>query len=375
MSRRRIDPTPQATNAVSGLTHRDRTHLAVATGTTVTAGVIASANGSDLLTLIVSAFALAALATLLARAASQVGQQVGIRRTLPAALSSVPVLIVLIQAISAGQFEIAKATIVGGVLANVLLVPGIATILAGRTHSVVSIGSGSARRLAILLLLGSFATLTPSFAATLHGPASGNEIRLSQIMAVLLLLVATLGAVSAFTPAGNTLAASVAATSSRVESRSAGSWPFALAVGVGVLSLLGIVVDSAWLINSTAGAAESLNTSMTLVGLVVVAIAATATENLTAFSRANRGEVSHSTELGFQAAVTTLIAATPIAVLLSGLLTSGTFALILPAMMMFALLAGALIGVLVVLDTEVVWLEGAALITAYLGIIAAFWWG
>jgi Ca2+/H+ antiporter len=79
--------------------------------------------------------------------------------------------------------------------------------------------------------------------------------------------------------------------------------------------------------------------------------------------------------LGFQAAVTTLLAATPIAVLLSTFVTAGTFALIFPSMMMFALLAAAFIGVLVVLDTDVVWLEGAALIIAYFGIVAAFWWG
>ena len=374
MSRRRIYPTPEPATT-NGLSHRDRTHIAVAAGLAITSGIISSSNGSALLTLLVSATALAALATLLARAASQVGQHVGIRRTLPAALASAPILIVLVQAISAGAFEVAKATIVGSVLANVFLVPGIATILAARTHTVTSIGSSSARRLAILLLLGTFATLLPSFTATLHAPAAGHELQLSQIISVLLLVIASLGAISAFTPAGNTLAASVAATSSRVQSRETGNWRLGLALGIVVLTLAAIVADSAWLINATSGAASSLGTSTTFVALLFVAISASATENLTAFVRANSGDPSFSTELGFQAAVTTLLAATPIAVLLSSFVAAGTFALIFPSMMMFALLAAAFIGVLVVLDTDVVWLEGAALIIAYFGIVAAFWWG
>jgi Ca2+:H+ antiporter len=56
-------------------------------------------------------------------------------------------------------------------------------------------------------------------------------------------------------------------------------------------------------------------------------------------------------------------------------LVGATFTLVLSPLLITVLFAAALVAVLVVIDGESTWFEGATLLVLYVLIATAFWWG
>src|SRR3954453_6810869 len=140
---------------------------------------------------VVSAVALALLASLVGHAVDALGDRLGAGATgvLQSALGNLPELFVCIFALRAGLYDVVRAALVGSVLANVLLVLGLAFIVGGRRHGTQTFGTARARTLSLLLVLSVFAWLIPSLTSALHTPASGHEEVLSTVTAVLLLVL------------------------------------------------------------------------------------------------------------------------------------------------------------------------------------------
>lgn len=65
----------------------------------------------------------------------------------------------------------------------------------------------------------------------------------------------------------------------------------------------------------------------------------------------------------------------PVLVLVSPLIGATGFTLVFPPLLMAALAITAVITVVVVIDGESTWLEGAALMALYAVVATAFWWG
>jgi Ca2+:H+ antiporter len=109
-------------------------------------------------------------------------------------------------------------------------------------------------------------------------------------------------------------------------------------------------------------------------GLVVVAIAGNAVENVVGVQLAARNRPDFAISVILSSSLQVALALTPVLVFAS-LFFSTHLTLVFPTLLAFSLLMAAAIGAMVVYDGESTWPEGAILVGLYVVIAASFWWG
>ena len=175
---------------------------------------------------------------------------------------------------------------IGSILANILLVLGLAFVVGGLKHGTQTFSAPSARLLVTLMLLSVGVMLLPSLTAVLHTPAAQHEVGLSRIAAVVLLLVFAAS-----------IPASLRASNSQPAEPSSAEPPrWSLGLSIGVLTATGVLaaVVSDWFVTALQPAIVTLHMSQTFAGLVVVAIAGNAVENVVGLQLARQNKVDYA---------------------------------------------------------------------------------
>jgi len=183
------------------LTRRDRIMITITVVAAVAAGVLHFAHVNAVLAFIVSALSLATLASLVGRSVEALGDRVGPNATgiLQTALGNLPELFVILFALRAGLYGVVKATIVGSILSNALLVLGLAFVVGGIKHGRQRFAADDGRTLGLMFTLAVFILAVPSLTAAVHTPAESHERAVSVVVSVVMLalfalsLPATLG--------------------------------------------------------------------------------------------------------------------------------------------------------------------------------------
>jgi Ca2+:H+ antiporter len=110
-------------------------------------------------------------------------------------------------------------------------------------------------------------------------------------------------------------------------------------------------------------------------GLVIVAIAGNAVENVVGIRLAAQNKPDYAVSVILNSALQVALALTPVLVLASFFIGPTPLTLVLPPLLVTALALTALVSAMVVVDGETIWLEGVALVGLYVMIAAAFYWG
>ncbi|MFN8080436.1 MAG: calcium/proton exchanger [Kineosporiaceae bacterium] len=330
---------------------------------------------------VVSAVALALLASLVGRAVEALGDRLGAGATgvVQSALGNLPELFVCIFALRAGLYDVVRAALVGSVLANVLLVLGLAFVVGGLRHGTQKFSATAARTISVLLMLSVFAWMIPSLTAALHSPAESHERALSVVTSIMLLLLFALSLPAATARSHEAHGATEGHAEADAEVATgagggAGEWPMAMAIGVLAIAGVGAAVVSDWFVVALEPAMDAVGLSQAFAGLVVVAIAGNAVENVVGIQLAARNQADYALSVILQSPVQIALVVAPVLVLIAPLV-GATFTLVISPLMVVALFMAAVIAVLIVMDGESNWLEGATLIVLYLLIAASVWWG
>jgi Ca2+:H+ antiporter len=350
---------------VNAISSRDRVLGALALVLTIAAGLVRS--GPGLLAFAVAALALALLATCVGRAVENMGDQVSPAMTgiLQSALGNLPELLILIFALNKGLTGVVQATIVGSILANVALVLGAAFIVGGLKHGTQTFPGPAARDIGLTLLLAVFALAVPSLTSSLHSPAAGHERALSVIVSVVLLIAFALLLVYTLTNG----------TKAEPSAEHHSGWPLWLAIVV--LAVTGVLaaLASDWFVSALEPAIDTLGISDAFAGLVIVAIAGNAVENVVGIQLAAKNRTEAALQVVLQSPIQIAMVVAPVVLLAAPALGAASFTLVLPPLLLAALLLSALIAVFVTFDGESTWYEGVVLIGLYVLLAAAFWWG
>src|SRR6185369_4803900 len=154
-------------------------------------GVLLYSGANSVLTFVVSALALTTLATVVGHATEQLGNYLGPSATgiLQAAVGNLPELFVGFFALQAGLVKVVQSALVGSILANTLLVLGLAFLFGGRKNGTQKFHSERPRAMVMLMVLAVSALVMPTLAHSLHTPASAHEIPLSIAGAIVLLIL------------------------------------------------------------------------------------------------------------------------------------------------------------------------------------------
>ncbi|NIH83304.1 sodium:proton exchanger [Amycolatopsis granulosa] len=315
---------------------------------------------------VLSAVALALLARVVGRGVGALGDRLGPSLTgiVQSALGNLPELFVSLFALRAGLVGVVQSAIVGSILANVLLVLGLAFLVGGLRHGRLTFAAGTARIIGLMLLLSVAALLVPALTAELHSPAAGHENLLSRIVSGVLLV---LFALSLFAPA-------LREPPAGGEAERPAEWPVAAALAVLTAGGVAAAFVSDWFVEGLQPAMTALHISQAFAGLVIVAIAGNAVENVVGIQLAAQGRTDYALSVILQSPLQIALVLAPVIVLAAPLM-GASFTLVLPPLLIAVLVIAVVIVVLVVLDGEGTWFEGAALIALYAIIAAAFWWG
>jgi Ca2+:H+ antiporter len=131
---------------------------------------------------------------------------------------------------------------------------------------------------------------------------------------------------------------------------------------------------SDWFVTALKPATHSLGMSQAFAGLVIVAIAGNAVENVVGVQLAARNRPEFAISVIVNSAMQVALFLTPVLVFAS-LFFAATLTLVFPTLLAVSLLLAAGVGALVVYDGESTWEEGAILVGLYTVIAASFWWG
>jgi Ca2+:H+ antiporter len=239
-------------------------------------GLMHYADANAVAQFFVGIVALALLAWTVGVGTEVVGARFGPATTgvLQSTLGNLPELFIVVFALRAGEIVVAQTSILGSLLANALLVLGL-VIIAGAWKSEDGLMRFHTRLpsdTTMLLMLVVFIIAIISTSLSLDDAASGNAVTISAIGAVLILAVYGVWLAS-YLRAGASEAAAI-------EEHSAPSLAFR--AGLTVLALAGgaAAFVSDWFVAVIDPAVTKLGISKAFTGLVIVAIAGNAVENV-----------------------------------------------------------------------------------------------
>ena len=272
--------------------------------------------------------------------------------------------IIGIVAIQAGLIDIVKASIVGSIISNLLLVLGMAMFFGGLKTVQQKFNATAAKTAGSTLLLTVTALVVPAFflQAPAHMAPLSDEY-LSVIVSVL--LIAAYGAGLLFT----------LKTHAHLYVQEVGKYEAQWSITFSCFVLAIVAVAIAFMSEILVGAIEPLiaqfGWSATFIGVIVLAIIGNAAEHASAVMVAMKNKMDLALQVAIGSATQISMLVAPLLVLIS-LAFPHHLNLIFDGFELAALVLSVLVVNAIVEDGESNWLEGMQLLVAYAIIAAAF---
>jgi Ca2+:H+ antiporter len=304
----------------------------------------------------------------------------GIGGLLNVTFGNAPELIIAFFALLEGLQEVVKASIVGSIIGNVLLVMGAAFVVGGWSRDKQTFSQTAAHAQSAMLTLALAALIFPALFQLIHGgslPGVGDEHvdfgsdleKLSLGVALVLLVSYAAGLWfslkthrAVFNPFGNE------------EDEEAHHWPVRRAALYLALSAVAVGVMSEILVGSISEASEDIGLSEFFVGVFIVAIVGNAAEHWVAVLVAAKDKMDLAVNIAIGSSAQIALFVAPVLVLASFVVGDDPMALVFNGYELGALLFAVLIANLVTQDGESNWFEGVQLLALYavLGLVFYF---
>jgi Ca2+:H+ antiporter len=316
---------------------------------------------------ILAGLALAGLAWVVSFTTEQLGGRFGpaVTGLMQSTLGNLPEFFVVIFALQAGEVVVAETAILGSILVNALLVLGLAIIVGARREKdgIMRFNPRLPNDTATLLLIASFIIVLVGLATQSHDPASHHIRTISIIGAIAILVVYAVWVRQYLT--------TPASVQSQAHDRPRVSATFAvilLAIGGAASAFV-----SDWFVHALQPTIDTLHISRAFAGLVIVAIAGNAVENVVGVVLAAKGQYELAISV-IKNSVAQIAAFLYPALVLVSLLTASTLTFALAPVYIGALFGTAILVWQITGDGEATLFEGTALVATFviLATVAAF---
>jgi len=346
--------------------------------------VLDVAGTSAALIFFVSALGVIPTASLMGRATEELAERSGpgIGGLLNVTFGNAPELIIALFALEKGLHEVVKASLIGSILGNVLLVLG-ASMLAGGLKNTRDGGSQKFDRTAAsaqssMLLLAAVALTMPAIYILVHGdglPKPGAEaidyaskVEWLSFGVALVLIVSYVGGLifslrthrDLFNPA--------------TEGDAHEGEPWTVRRSVILLAIAGVAVGvmSEILVGSISEAAHKIGLSEFFIGAIVVAIVGNAAEHWVAVVVAMKDKMNLAVNIAIGSSAQIALFVAPVLVLLSFVLGPHPMPLVFNGFELGGLIFAVLIANHVTNEGESTWYEGLQLLAVYVVLIITF---
>lgn len=284
-------------------------------------------------------------------------------------------LIVAVVALRAGLVDLVKASLVGSILGNLLLILGLSLVAGGLRRPTLTFNRTAAGTSGAMLLLAGAALVIPALFALVHPAARPEEsLRLSEGVAVV--LVVTYGASLVFS-----LVTHRQLFHGEGEGEGGGGGTShhadALYAPKVALAILGgatafVALESELLVRATETLVQRIGLSELFLGLIVIPLIGNAAEHATAVVVARRGQTDLALQIALGSSTQVALFVAPLLVGV-GVLLGQPMNLVFTGFEVIALGFASLIVTVIALDGESNWFEGAQLLALYALVALAVW--
>ena len=322
-----------------------------------------------------AALAIVPIAALIVQSTEQVATRTGdaVGGLLNATFGNAPELIIALAALRAGYLDMVRASIVGAILANLLLALGAAFFLGGLRHRDQKYNPTAARTYSTMMLLATISLVVPSAFSRYFAPE--GTIREEQLLnlgiaGVLLLAYALYLIFSLKTHPGAFASVEGGGGGAHHEGP---SWSMPRAA----ISLVGASVLAAWMSEILVGAAEgtgkALGMSQTFIGIVFLAVVGGAAESGSAIAVARKDKMDLSVGIALGSSIQIALFVAPVLVFASYLIAPRPLELSFGRAEVGSLFLAVLTGTVVAGDGQSNWFKGVQLMTVYAIIALMFY--
>jgi Ca2+:H+ antiporter len=321
-----------------------------------------------------AALAIIPIARMIVHATEQLAKRTGdaVGGLLNATFGNAPELIIAVVALRAGLLEMVRASLIGAILANLLLTLGLAFLLGGIRYRDQKFNPIAARSYSTMMLLAAASMGVPSGFSRYFAPESTirEEELLNIGIAFVLLFAYALYLLFSLKTHPGTFASVDSVADSEHEGQ---GWTVKRAL----VSLIGASVLAAWmselLVGAAQGTGEALGMSDTFVGIVLLAIVGGAAESGSAIAMARKNKVDLSIGIALGSSIQIALFVAPVLVLASYFIAPQPLELSFSRAEVGSLFLGVLLGAIVCGDGQSNWYKGVQLMTVYLIVALMFY--
>lgn len=312
-----------------------------------------------------AALGIVPIAALLVHATEQLAVRTGdaVGGLLNATFGNAPELIIAFVALKAGLMQMVLASIIGAILANLLLALGLAFFLGGLKKHDQEYNAGASRVYSSIMLItvivlaapGAFENLFGAQAATLRSDPLNIGLALTLLALYVLYLVFMLGThPELFVSKGGGPAAHEA------------KWSVGRAATTLVAASVGAAFMSEILVGAAEDTGEALGMSQAFIGVVLLALIGGAAELGAAITMGVRDRLDLSIGIALGSCMQVALFVAPVLVLVSYFISPEPLRLEFGQTAVGALLLSVLIGAAVCADGHSNWYKGIQLVAVYL---------
>ncbi len=332
-------------------------------------------DGPSAVIFIGAAMAIMPLALLMGRATEELAIRSGpgLSAFLLATFGNATELIIAVVAINKGHVELARASLVGSIIINVLLVLGLSFMAGGYKFPVMNYSRITASATISMLTVSVVGVMLPSlyYYATYGfeeiGDFPDEIVTMSLFVAAILMGVYLLYMLFSMrthkryfngeedTPIERT----------RKPEPDLATWPARTAVLMLAVTMICVVGIAELMIGEIEIIMEDAGVSVFFMGVVIIALVGNAAEHSSAILMAWRGRIELSVQIALGSSVQIALLVIPIMVFIS--FAIGNFmAMVFTPLGLIALIATLVIAIVIVLDGQATWFDGVMLVSIFL---------
>jgi Ca2+:H+ antiporter len=343
------------------------------------------AHANPVAVFFISAGGVIPTAALMGRATEELAARSGpgIGGLLNVTFGNAPEIIIALFALNAGLHEVVKASLIGSILGNILLVLGAAMLVGGLGRDRQFFDRTAASAQSSMLLLAAAALVMPAIFELVEGkglPSPGAERidydstveGLSLAVAIVLILSYVAGLVFSLVTHRDLFNPGHGEDGD--EEEPAAHEPWSIRKAVGLLALAGVAVGamSEVLVGSISEASHTIGLSEFFVGVIVVAIVGNAAEHWVAVLVAFKNKMDLAVNIAIGSSAQIALFAAPVLVICSFFIGPLPLALVFNGFELGAILIAILIAAHVTNEGESTWFEGVQLLAVYTVLALAF---
>jgi Ca2+:H+ antiporter len=321
----------------------------------------------------VSAAGVIPTAALMGRATEELAARSGpgVGGLLNVTFGNAPEIIIALFALNEGLHEVVKASLIGSMLGNILLVLGAAMLVGGLGRDRQYFDRTAASAQSAMLLLAAVALVMPAIFELIDGnglPLPGDEIRdypsnvetLSLLVALVLIATYAAGLIFSLKTHRDLFNPDHSGAEEHGE-------PWTVRKSVIMLAIAGVAVGlmSEILVGSISEAASGIGLSEFFIGAIVVAIVGNAAEHWVAVLVARKDQMDLAVNIAIGSSAQIALFAAPLLVLCSFFIGPHPMALVFNGFEIGGVLLAVIIANHVTSEGESTWFEGVQLLAVY----------